>query len=128
MNASTLGVKLASERRGAGLTQSDLAARMGTTQSVISRIESGRVTPTLEMIERYARALGRPLTLVFGAAEENPSREALRGRVRRVLGDYVFDPWDRNPTESEARSLIADGLTRESFERRKTSGAGGKRS
>lgn len=105
------------------LTQVELARLMGTTQSAISRIESGRVVPTLEMIDRYARALGRPVVIVLGSAEEDPSREVLGERVRRVLGDYVFDPWDRNPTETEARSLIADGLTRESFKGRGSSGA-----
>jgi len=31
-------------------------------------------------------------------------------RVRQVLGDYEFDPWDRDPTEAEARSLEDDRL------------------
>jgi transcriptional regulator with XRE-family HTH domain len=124
MNVRTLGVRLARQRLEAGLTQAELAGLMGTTQSALSRVESGTVVPTLDMIDRYARALGRPLTIVFGSSDAAPRREVLEERVRRVLGDYVFDPWERNPTDSEARSLIADGLTRESFERRKASSAG----
>jgi hypothetical protein len=32
------------------------------------------------------------------------------------LGNYVFNPWDRDPSPEEAETLIADGLTRESFD------------
>jgi hypothetical protein len=35
-----------------------------------------------------------------------------------VLGDYEFDPWAREPSPAEARSLEADGLGRERFARR----------
>ena len=41
------------------MTQGDVAARMGTTASAISRLESGCCTrPTLRTMERYARAVG----------------------------------------------------------------------
>ncbi len=46
-------------RRAAGLTQAEIAARMGTTQSVIARLENARHMPTFEMIARYAAAIGR---------------------------------------------------------------------
>jgi hypothetical protein len=47
---------------------------------------------------------------------ELPSRELRQERVRKVLGDYVFNPYDRNPTEAEIESLEADGITKDSFE------------
>jgi ribosome-binding protein aMBF1 (putative translation factor) len=46
-------------RSKAGLTQAQLAKRMGTTQSVVARIESGRNPPNLKTLDKYARALGR---------------------------------------------------------------------
>jgi transcriptional regulator with XRE-family HTH domain len=46
-------------RRDAGLTQAELAQRMGTTQSVIARLENARHMPTLDMVARYAAAIGR---------------------------------------------------------------------
>jgi DNA-binding XRE family transcriptional regulator len=49
---------LASARNRAGLTQAELAAKLGTSQSQIARVESGRHLPSLRMVERYARALG----------------------------------------------------------------------
>ena len=46
-------------RVAAGMTQEEVAARMWTTRSVVSRLESGvRTRPTLTSIERYAVAVG----------------------------------------------------------------------
>jgi len=42
----------------ADLTQGDVAALMGTTQSVVARIESGRGTPSLRTVQRFANAVG----------------------------------------------------------------------
>src|SRR5687768_292272 len=45
-------------RKKMGLTQQQLAEAMGTSQSAISDLESGRVEPQLQTLQRYARALG----------------------------------------------------------------------
>lgn len=50
--------ELIAARSLAGLTQSEVAQRMGTTQSVIARLESGKQAPSLRTVQRYARALG----------------------------------------------------------------------
>lgn len=42
----------------ASLTQAQLAARMGTTQSAVARMESGRHMPSMKTIRRYAEATG----------------------------------------------------------------------
>ena len=55
-------------REAAGLTQTELARRMGTTQSAIAAIESGARTPTVELLDRLARACGGRLTIRIGAA------------------------------------------------------------
>ena len=50
---------LVAARRSAAMTQDDVAARMRTTKSVVSRLESGVGTrPTLRTIEKYAVAVG----------------------------------------------------------------------
>ena len=41
-----------------GLTQADVAQRMGTTQSVIARLESGKRAPSVRSVQRYAQAIG----------------------------------------------------------------------
>ncbi len=52
-------------RTKAGLTQTQLAQRMKTTQSVIARLEGGRVHPSTETLERLARATGSRLKIGF---------------------------------------------------------------
>ena len=52
-------------RSTAGLTQADVAARIGTTQSAVARLESpvGKHSPSLATLQRYASALGYRLQL-----------------------------------------------------------------
>ena len=48
-----------------GLTQKALAVKMGTKQSVISRIEIGRANPTFSFLKRLAKALNSNLEIRF---------------------------------------------------------------
>jgi len=114
-------------RREAGLTQAELAKRIGTTQSAVSRLESGRVVPSLAVLDRVVGATGRPITVVLEPEDRLPSREERRRRVRRALDGYVFNPWERNPTAAEASTLRADRLTRERFEGTRSPGTSGAR-
>ena len=53
-----LARELITARTRAGLTQSELAERMHTTQSTIARLESGRTMPSRRTLARYAEATG----------------------------------------------------------------------
>jgi predicted transcriptional regulator len=55
--------ELAASRRAQGLSQTVVAARMRTSQSVVARLESGTVDVRLSTLERYAAAVGRDLDL-----------------------------------------------------------------
>lgn len=55
-----LGTKVKSARNKAGVTQGELARKLKTTRSTISRIEKGEQNLTVEYIIKVARALGRP--------------------------------------------------------------------
>ncbi len=48
-----------------GLTQAQLAKKMGTKQSAISRLESGTYNPSLAFLEKLAKALGVKLKISF---------------------------------------------------------------
>ena len=50
--------ELISARMRAGLTQGQIAERMGTTQSVVARLEGGKRTPSMSTVQRYAQAAG----------------------------------------------------------------------
>jgi transcriptional regulator with XRE-family HTH domain len=53
---------LIAARRRAGLSQEQLARRMGISQSAVARIESGRHWPSRGTLQRYAKATGaRPV-------------------------------------------------------------------
>jgi ribosome-binding protein aMBF1 (putative translation factor) len=52
-------------RKRSRLSQSEIATRMGTTESVVSRLESGRVKPSTRTLERYAAATGHKLKISF---------------------------------------------------------------
>lgn len=54
-------------RKTKKLTQAQLASKMGTTQSVISRLEIGRGNPTLEFLKKIAHSLDSHLEIRFAA-------------------------------------------------------------
>ncbi len=63
-----LARSLIEARTRAGLTQAQLARRMKTTQSVVARLESGRVRPSTRTLEKVARATGTRLKITFESA------------------------------------------------------------
>ena len=52
-------------RQESGLTQKELAERIGTRQSYITALENGRKNATFDTLARYARACGKTLKLSF---------------------------------------------------------------
>jgi ribosome-binding protein aMBF1 (putative translation factor) len=69
--------RLVIKHRGAlGLTQQELAERVGTSHSAISRIESGRHRTSVVTLQRIAHALGVRLVVGFESGPpERPVRE-----------------------------------------------------
>jgi transcriptional regulator with XRE-family HTH domain len=62
-------------RSRAGLTQSQLAHRMKTTQSTIARLESGKALPSGKTLQRFAKATGSRLKIVFEIAPQTSRRK-----------------------------------------------------
>lgn len=60
-----LAAAVAKARKRSGLSQSELARRMKTTQSTIARLESGRGTPSTRTLLRFAEATGHRLKISF---------------------------------------------------------------
>ena len=56
-----IGVVLRQAREDAGLTQEELARRLGTRKTAVSRIENHAADIKLSTLAKYARALGREL-------------------------------------------------------------------
>lgn len=55
--------ELIAARARAGLSQNEVAQRMGTTQSVIARMESGKRPPSMRTMQRFAQAVGGHVVL-----------------------------------------------------------------
>jgi transcriptional regulator with XRE-family HTH domain len=69
-------------RSSAGMSQAEVAEKMGTTQSAVARLESGRGkhSPSLSTLRKYAHALGYRIDLKLTKEEENSKRQ---GRTSR---------------------------------------------
>jgi predicted transcriptional regulator len=64
--------ELVQARRDGELSQTEIAARMGTSQSAVARLESGELDARLSTLERYAAALGRTVDWRVRPSEESP--------------------------------------------------------
>jgi transcriptional regulator with XRE-family HTH domain len=77
-------------RKRAGLTQAELAARAGTTQSAIARLESGRTTPALEQVERLLRLCGFQLVVSLAPYDDSDIVQA-EARLRRTPDERIAE-------------------------------------
>jgi len=69
-------------RAAAGMSQAEIAERMGTTQSAVARLESGRGkhSPSLATLRKYARALGYRVDLRLVKEKENIESQSRTSR------------------------------------------------
>jgi transcriptional regulator with XRE-family HTH domain len=66
---------LVARRTAMGLSQTEVAARMGTSQSAVARLESGDADVRLSTLERYVAALGQRLDWELGSREERHGKK-----------------------------------------------------
>lgn len=67
-------------RKRAGLSQEELARKMGTTQPVVARLESGSPRPSMRTLERLAEATGSRLLISFEPCHAKRHAREMRGR------------------------------------------------
>lgn len=60
-----LALKLTELRKNTGLTQKELADRIGKPQSTISRIETGEMNPSVELVIEIVNGLGKKFVPYF---------------------------------------------------------------
>ena len=78
-----LARSIISYRLAKGLSQRQLAARIGTKQPVISRLESGRSKPSLTLLERVAKALDAKVSVKLEANSGRRRPTAKTGAANR---------------------------------------------
>jgi predicted XRE-type DNA-binding protein len=74
-----LVTELTAERQAARLSQTEVAARMGTSQSAVARLESGEADARASTLERYAAAIGHQITWELRSSRPTARREDAPG-------------------------------------------------
>jgi HTH-type transcriptional regulator/antitoxin HipB len=96
--AFRLGAMLLAAREQAGLTQAEVARRLGTHKSAISRMENHAEDIRLSTLQRYAEAVGCFLSL-----ELRPESEAtIPTAVRKVAAEPATQPARTRPRRTRA--------------------------
>jgi len=80
-------------RSDLGITQAELARRMGTSQSVVSRLENMDSSPTLRTVVKVAKALGCEVELRFVRREAETEVEVLEAEVLPAIGARPPQQW-----------------------------------
>ncbi len=83
-----IGDRLRAVREEKHLSQGDVEKRTGLIRCYISRVENGHTVPTIETLEKFARALEVPLYQLFYDGEEPPKLPNLP--KRRSADDIVW--------------------------------------
>lgn len=73
----TIGNNVRLLRKRSGLSQAELAQKVGVWQTQISQIESGAANPSLDLLQRIAQTLG----VTPGAIMDGENVEASHGRA-----------------------------------------------
>jgi DNA-binding XRE family transcriptional regulator len=106
---------LTAQRRSAGLSQTEVAARMGTSQSAVARLESGDADLRVSTLERYAAALGSQLAWQARAQPgAGPIGTAPGGLDPMGSGPAGLDPMGTSPVGT---GPTQPGLTRPGYAR-----------
>jgi UDP-N-acetylglucosamine 1-carboxyvinyltransferase len=116
-----IGTRIADVRETIGLTQTDLAKKLKTTQSAIARIESGKQNVSADMLKRISQALGKNLITLspgtmnirisggkklHGTIETNTSKNGAVGLLCASLLNKGTTTLHRMPRIEEVHRII----------------------
>ena len=90
-------------RLAAGLTQADLAGRIRTTQSVVSRWERGGDEPRLSTLDRILRACGRRLAITV--EDDDVDRSQIRQQLAMTPAERLASVTNLSRTLATARRV-----------------------
>jgi transcriptional regulator with XRE-family HTH domain len=76
-------------RRSAGLTQAELARRLGVAQPVVARLETHAANPTVETLDRTLRATGHRLALAIEPHAPSVDESLIRKHLELSPSDRV---------------------------------------
>ncbi|MCH1571717.1 MAG: helix-turn-helix domain-containing protein [Longimicrobiales bacterium] len=111
MNDALMNASVRNQRAALGLSQADLAARVGVSRQAISAIEAGKQVPSTLLALHLARALNCRVEHLFrltGGRVINARRPPGRPDTGRVVLGRVQDEWVAHPVDDLTHA--ADGL------------------
>jgi transcriptional regulator with XRE-family HTH domain len=88
-----LGGRIKSLRAERGLQQRQLAEKAGMTPSMVSQIESGRLTPSLPTLGKLAGALGVPIASLFETTRNGRLHVSRKSEYPVVSFDGTTEKW-----------------------------------
>ncbi len=99
----------------AGWSQAELAARVGTNQANISRLESALANPTVKFIKKVAAALGAELDVHLRKSEDMPGPDSMEAVIAtldvRALGTAgpagATASWQTSPGQTISWTSVA---------------------
>ena len=89
----TLGQRIKALRQERGLQQRQLAEKSGLTPSMVSQIESGRLTPSLHTLGKLARALGVAIASLFETQPDGRIHVSRKADYPVVSFDGTTEKW-----------------------------------
>ena len=105
--------KLKEIRESKGLSQGDIEERTGLLRSYTSRVENGHTVPSVETLEKYARALEIPIYKLFYDGKE-PIK-----KLHLPAGSKEGSLWGASGKEHHELGLFANALSRMNDKKRK---------
>ncbi len=102
-----IGKRLRQLRLARGLSQGDIERRTGLMRSYVSRVEGGFTQPTIETLERWAKALGLELYQVFYTGKGKPKAARLTPSVDYGSREGKFVRVYRDLASEDQRFLLA---------------------
>jgi Zn-dependent peptidase ImmA (M78 family)/DNA-binding XRE family transcriptional regulator len=104
---SAVGARIRQVREGCGMTQGELALRLGRSQTALSLWESGRRSPALEDLFAVASALGvDAASLLRGSPDKRSVRALFRAEASRLLRDDIVEAMVPFVERAEAQNSL----------------------
>jgi transcriptional regulator with XRE-family HTH domain len=114
-----IGERLRALREEKKFSQGEIEKRTGLLRCYTSRVENGHTVPSVETLEKFARALEVPMYQLFYEGEEPPKPPKLPNLLKRKTADDI--EWGRAcGKECHIRSQGRNSLALISFQFRKT--------
>lgn len=107
-----IGQRLRKLRESKKLSQGDMEKRTGLLRCYTSRVENGHTVPSVETLEKYARALEVPMYRLFYEGDKPPEKPQLPAT-------QSVESWGANAAEQRELRAFAKALSRMNDSQRK---------